>query len=154
MKVLLGADHAATELKEAIKAALQEDGHSVEDVSPALPQSGDDYPDYAFAVADRVAADPENVRGILACDTGIGMSVAANKVRGVSAALVVNEFAARRAREHNNANVLVFGSELITERDAVAAAKAFLSLPFSQEERHVRRLGKIASRDESKGQRA
>lgn len=146
MKVILGADHAATELKEALKTSLQEEGYGVDDVSPAVPQAGDDYSDYAFAVADRVAADPEQVRGILACDTGIGMAIAANKVRGVSAALVVNEFGARRAREHNNANVLVFGAELVSERDAVAAAKTFLTTPFSGEERHVRRLGKISAR--------
>lgn len=146
MKVIIGADHAATELKEAVKIALQEEGHVVEDVSPGLPQPGDDYPDYAFTVAERVAANPEDTRGILACDTGIGMAVAANKVIGVSAALVVNEFGARRAREHNNANVLVFGAEFITPRDAIRAAKLFLDTPFSREERHVRRVGKISER--------
>lgn len=147
-KVIIGADHAATELKEAIKVALQEEGYVVEDVSPALPQPGDDYPDYSFAVAERVAGSPDDTRGILACDTGIGMAVAANKVRGVSAALVMNEFGARRAREHNNANVLVFGSELITPPDAVRAAQAFLDTPFSREERHVRRVGKIVNREQ------
>lgn len=146
-KVILGADHAATELKEAIRVALEEEGYLIEDVSPALPQPGDDYPDYAFAVAERVAADPNGARGILACDTGIGMAVAANKVRGVSAALVVNEFGARRAREHNNANVLVFGAEFITPPDASRAAQVFLDTPFSREERHVRRVGKIVNRE-------
>lgn len=147
MKVFLGADHAATELKEAVKAALQENGYVVEDVSPSVPEAGDDYPDYAFAVAGKVAADPGGTRGILACDTGIGMAIAANKVPGVRAALVVNEFGARRAREHNNANVLVFGSELISVEDAVRAAFTFLTTPFSKEERHRRRVGKIADRD-------
>lgn len=147
MRVILGADHAATELKESLKVALQETGVVVEDVSPALPQAGDDYPDYAFAVAERVAADPENTRGILACDTGIGMAIAANKVQGVYAALVSNEFGARRAREHNHANVLVFGSEFITPADAVRAATAFLETPFQGDERHRRRVGKIAQRE-------
>lgn len=150
MKVVLGADHAATAFKETLKAALVEEGHVVEDVSPALPRPGDDYPDYAVAVAERVAADPENLFGILACDTGIGMSIAANKVRGAHAALAVNEFAARRAREHNNANILVFGAELIAVDEAVRAAKAFLETPFSGVERHERRVRKITAR-ESKG---
>lgn len=144
MRVILGADHAATELKEALKAALADEGYAVEDVSPFTPQAGDDYPDYAFAVAEKVAADPENARGILACDTGIGMAIAANKVPGIAAALVFNEFGVRRAREHNNANILVFGAELIAPHDAIRAAKVFLETPFSGEERHARRMGKIA----------
>lgn len=149
MKVILGADHAATELKEALKVALQDQGYAIEDVSPLTPQAGDDYPDYAFAVAENVAADPEGSRGILACDTGIGMAIAANKVRGCAAALVVNAFGAQRARDHNNANVLVLGAELITAEDAIAAAIAFLETPFSKEERHVRRIGKIRDRDQA-----
>lgn len=150
MTVILGADHAATALKEELKVGLREAGYAVADVSPALPRSGDDYPEYAFAVADRVAQDPEHTRGILACDTGIGMAIAANKVRGIAAALVVNEFGARRAREHNNANVLVLGAELISPPDALRAAQAFLETPFSGEERHVRRLGHIRQRDASR----
>jgi len=147
MKVILGADHAATELKEAIKVALFEEGYVLEDVSPSMPEMSDDYPDYAFSVAERVAQDPEGTRGILACDTGIGMDIAANKVEGVRAALAVNEFGARRAREHNNANVLVFGAELISRDVAIRAAKVFLETPFSVEERHLRRVGKITKRE-------
>lgn len=152
MKVILGADHAATELKEAIKAVLFEEGYALEDVSPSMPEAGDDYPDYAFSVAEKVAADPEGVKGILACDTGIGMDIAANKIEGVRAALAVNEFGARRAREHNDANVIVFGAELISVGDAVRAAKAFLETPFSAEERHVRRVGKITKRERGTGE--
>ena len=146
VKVILGADHAATELKEAVKTALAEEGYAVEDVSPALPEADDDYPDYAFTVAEKVAAD-QGTRGVLACDTGIGMDIAANKVPGVRAALVVNEFGARRAREHNNANVLVLGAEFISKSDAIRAVLAFLETPFSAEERHARRLGKITDRE-------
>lgn len=148
MKVIVGADHAATELKEAVKAALQDEGYAVEDVSPSLPVSGDDYPDYAFAVAEKVAADPTQTRGVLACDTGIGMAIAANKVRGVSAALVVNEFGARRSREHNNANILVLGSELLSAAEAARIATVFLATAFSAEERHVRRIGKIQGKEQ------
>jgi ribose 5-phosphate isomerase B len=143
MTVYLGADHAGTLLKEQIKRALSEDGHAVEDVSPSAPEDGDDYPDYAFAVAQKVAGN-EDARGILICDTGIGMAVAANKVQGITAALVTDMFGARRAREHNDANVLVFGSELIKPAAAAEAARVFLETPFSGAERHRRRLGKIA----------
>ncbi|TSC64138.1 MAG: uracil phosphoribosyltransferase, partial [Parcubacteria group bacterium Gr01-1014_106] len=83
MKIILGADHAATELKEALKIFLHDEGAVVEDVSPSAPVAGDDYPDYAFAVAEKVVADPTGTRGILLCDTGIGMAIAANKVSGI-----------------------------------------------------------------------
>lgn len=147
MTVFLGADHAGTALKEAVKNALREDGYATEDVSPSTPEGGDDYPDYAFRVAEAVAGDPD-ARGILVCDTGIGMDIAANKVPGARAALVVNVFGATRAREHNDANILVFGSEFIAPEDAADAARRFLTTPFSRAERHVRRLGKIRSYDE------
>lgn len=147
MKVILGADHAATALKEAVKRSLQADGYDVEDVSPAAPQSGDDYSDYAFAVAERVAADPKGTRGILACDTGIGMAIAANKVRGVRAALVADAAGARRAREHNDANILVFGAEYISAEEVAEAARIFLTTAFSDEERHARRVQKISLRE-------
>lgn len=150
MNVVLGADHAATVLKEGLKVALQRNGHIVEDVSPTAPRAGDDYPDYAFAVAERVAKDPDNTRGILACDTGIGMAIAANKVPGVRAAQVTDEFGARRAREHNDANVLVFGTESVTPERAAALAEIFLTTPFSAEERHARRVRKIIDREDGR----
>ncbi|TSC73086.1 MAG: ribose 5-phosphate isomerase B [Parcubacteria group bacterium Gr01-1014_38] len=156
MRVIVGADHAATELKEGVRASLEAEGYSVEDVSPETPTSGDDYPDYAFLVAEKVAADPAGTRGILACDTGIGMAIAANKVPRIHAALVMNEFGARRAREHNNANILVLGSELVTLEEAVRLASVFLTTAFSGAERHVRRIGKITSKEtggEGKGGR-
>ncbi|MDP3685726.1 MAG: RpiB/LacA/LacB family sugar-phosphate isomerase [bacterium] len=154
MRVILGADHAATELKETVKAVLQDEGYAVEDVSPSVPLAGDDYPDYAVAVAEKVAADPTGTRGILACDTGIGMAIAANKIRGASAALVVNEFGARRSREHNNANILVLGSELLSAAEAARIARVFLATAFSGEERHVRRIGKIQTRESHSAQSA
>lgn len=152
LRVVLGADHAATEVKEALKAALQEDGYTVEDVSPVTPVSGDDYPDYAFAVAEKIAADPEGTRGILACDTGIGMAIAANKVPGIRAALVVNEFGARRARDHNDANVLVLGSEFTPSAEAIAIARTFVQTDFSGEDRHIRRIEKITTHEVERGE--
>jgi ribose 5-phosphate isomerase B len=147
MTITLGADHAGTRLKEEIKKALISEGHTVRDVSPSDPEGGDDYPDYAFAVAEEVAKESDAF-GILVCDTGIGMAIAANKVPGVSAALVVDAFGARRAREHNNANILVLGSEIGKPAVAKELVTTFLSTPFSQAERHVRRIGKIRYYDQ------
>lgn len=154
MRVVLGADHAATELKEEVKAALETGGYVVEDVSPSVPAVGDDYPDYAFAVADRVAHDPNGTRGVLACDTGIGMAIAANKVPGAYAALALNEFGARRAREHNNANILVLGADFVSPAEGVRAVMTFLETPFSGEERHARRVKKIVERNDGSAGRA
>lgn len=142
MTVYLGADHAGTHLKEVLKRALLEDGHVPEDVSPSAPEGGDDYPDYAFAVAERVRRDGGSL-GILVCDTGIGMAVAANKVLGITAALVTNTIAACRAREHNDANILVFGCAGIKAAEAVKFMRIFLNTTFSHEERHYRRINKI-----------
>jgi ribose 5-phosphate isomerase B len=141
-KVFFGADHAGTELKEKIKQALASDGYDIEDLSPSMPEGGDDYPDYAFLVGEQVASDEES-RGILVCDTGIGMAIAANKVKNIRAALVHNVFSAKKSREHNDANVLVFGSELIKPADAIEAARYFMELVYPYSERHNRRIGKI-----------
>lgn len=149
MKVILGADHAATELKEAIKSFLHDEGYVVEDVSPSMPVPDDDYPDYAFAVTEKVTADPTGTRGILLCDTGIGMAIAANKVPGVHAALAVNAFGARRSREHNDANVLVLGAEMVAPETAKELVRIFLTTSFSGVDRHARRIQKIASQGSS-----
>lgn len=138
----LGADHAATHLKERLKQLLAEDQLEMIDLSPSTPQEGDDYPDYALAVAEQVAARSGSF-GLLLCDTGIGMAIAANKVPGMFAALVTDMFGARRAREHNDANILVLGSELTDAKKAAELVRVFVTTPFSGAERHRRRLGKI-----------
>jgi len=142
LKIFIGADHAGTELKEKIKKALESDGYDINDLSPVTPEGGDDYADYAFAVGEQVANDEESL-GILVCDTGIGMAIAANKVKNVRAALVFNVFSAKRAREHNDANVIVFGSESISVANAIEAARYFVELVFPYSERHNRRINKI-----------
>lgn len=144
--IILGADHAATELKEQLKHWLEANGYAVEDVSPTEPEGGDDYPDYAFLVGEKVVAAP-NVMGLLLCDTGVGIAIAANKVVGVRAALVQDTFAARRAREHNDANVLVLGSAQMNLQTAQSIVQTFLDTAFSRAERHTRRLGKISYYD-------
>ncbi len=142
MKIYLGADHAGNALKEKIKKELSIDGYDVKDFSPIKPHDGDDYPDYAFLVAETVAANNDSI-GVLICDTGIGMAIAANKVQGAYAAMVFNEFDAKRAREHNNANIIVFGSADTKANHAIKLINLFVTTHFTESERHVRRIGKI-----------
>ena len=140
--VYLGADHAGFELKEALAGYLSARGEEFQDLGAHALEPHDDYPSYAVAVARAVAADADSC-GILVCDTGIGMDIAANKIPGVRAALVHDEFSAKRAREHNDANVLVLGAEAVSGHQAGKLADLFLETPFSGDERHIRRLKQI-----------
>ena len=141
MRVAIGSDHAGFELKETIKALLDEWAVPYHDLGPASAASVD-YPDFAERVARAVVAG-EADRGILVCGTGIGMSIAANKVAGVRAAVAWDEESARLSRQHNDANVMTLGGRT-TPRDRVRAmVAAFLETPFDGG-RHVRRLDKIA----------
>ena len=139
-KLIAGSDHAGLALRaEAVKVAKAA-GLEVEDLGPF---SGDsvDYPDYAKQVADAVAAGRARL-GILVCGTGIGMSIAANKVKGIRAAHCTTEFEARMARAHNDANVLCIGERVIGPGIAAAVVKAFLETPF-EGGRHAVRVQKI-----------
>lgn len=146
MRVAIGSDHAGYALKEEIKRYLEAswDGDEpleVEDVG-CFSENSVDYPDYALPVAQKVArGDVE--RGILICGTGIGMSIAANKVKGVRAALVHDLFSAEATRKHNDSNVLTMGGRIIGPDLAKAIVKTWLSTPF-EGGRHARRLDKIA----------
>jgi len=141
MKISIGADHFGFELKEKLRQRLISAGHEVTDRGTASVASTD-YPDYAAAVADDVAkGDAE--RGILVCTTGVGMSITANKVAGVRAALGWNEDEVRLTREHNDANVLALGAKYTDEQKAGDLVELFLSVPF-QGGRHQRRVDKIA----------
>lgn len=143
MKIALGADHAGFELKEKIKQKLAAEGITVDDRGTTSTASVD-YPDYARAVAEEVAAKAADL-GILVCSTGIGMSIAANKVPGIRAAKVDSEFEAERSREHNDANVLTLGAQTISEDEAYKIVDMWLKTPFSNGERHERRVEKIAA---------
>lgn len=140
MRIAVGSDHAAFPLKVAIVRWLREAGHAVVDVGPATDDRVD-YPDFAFEVARQVAAGTVE-RGVLTCGTGIGMSMAANKVAGVRAALVHDPFTAEMAAAHNDANVLCMGGRLLAEAYAIELVRVWLATPF--EERHQPRLDKIA----------
>lgn len=141
MKISLGSDHAGFELKEKIKDRLLDQGFTVDDRGTNSSASCD-YPDYARVVGDEVAAHHADF-GILVCSTGIGMSIAANKIPGIRAAKVDTEFEAQLSREHNDANVLALGAKLISHDDAFRIIDKWLNTQFSHGERHERRVSKI-----------
>jgi len=140
VKVALGADHRGFGLKEDLKRWLAARGHEVIDLGPASADRVD-YPDYAFKVA-RAVARRQADRGILICSTGIGMSIAANKVRGVRAALVSTARLARLSREHNDANVLCLGADFLSVAPARRIVGVWLRTEFAGG-RHVRRVRKL-----------
>ena len=140
--VALGADHGGFELKEIIKKQLQAGGWTVADFGAKSKEPTDDYPDFALAVAHSVA-EHKNDAGVLVCTSGVGMSITANKVPGVRAALVSDPETAALSRRHNNANVLSLGARYFTEESMMEAVNKWLNTPFSEDERHIRRLAKI-----------
>jgi len=141
MKIAVGADHAGFELKEKLKAYLSSKGHEVIDLGTSSTESVD-YPDFGFAVGKAVASGQVE-RGVLACGTGIGIAIAANKVKGVRAGTPNDLFATRLMREHNDANVISFGARQIAPTLAEAMLDVFLSTPFEGGGRHERRVGKL-----------
>lgn len=138
--IALASDHAGFPLKEDIKEFLQQRGYTVRDFGPVNCASVD-YPDYALAVAEAVAQG-QFQQGILICGTGIGMSMVANKVKGIRAALCQEPFSARMSREHNNANILCLGQRILGTGLAQAVVEAWLEADFAGD-RHKKRLEKI-----------
>lgn len=147
LSIALGADHAGYHLKQTIKEYLREAGHECEDLGTSSEESVD-YPDFARAVAQRVAAGQSQL-GILACGTGIGMAIAANKVPGVRAATAHDPMTARLSREHNDANVLTLGGRVLDDAAAIAVVREFLAAQFAGG-RHQRRIDKIAELDHAR----
>ncbi len=141
MKVAIGSDHGGANLKDEIKSLMDELQISYEDVGCDCNDSVD-YPDYGFPVAEKVANN-EVDRGIVICGTGIGMSIAANKVKGIRCALVHDVFSAKATREHNNSNVLAMGGRIIGPGLAREIAKVWLTTEF-EGGRHAKRIEKIA----------
>jgi ribose 5-phosphate isomerase B len=151
MKIAIGADHAGLELKEHLREKLVRDGHRVVDYGTNRPESAD-YPDYAIPVARAVAAGRAD-RGILVCSTGVGMSIAANKVPGVRAAVGTNLDEVQLVRGHNDANVLTFGAKYVKPEDAAAMVDVFLTTGF-EGGRHARRIGKIEALEQESSRTA
>ncbi len=139
--VALACDHGAYPHKEAIKARLIELGYTVEDfgTNDGAPV---DYPDTVYP-ASKSVSDGKNTWGIVLCGTGIGASITANKVKGIRCALVFDQETARITREHNDSNILALGGRLTDVKTAVEIAEIWLSSPFSNEERHIRRIEKV-----------
>lgn len=146
MRIAMGADHAGYRLKDEIKAYLEQQGHQVEDLGCHCGDSVD-YPDYANAVCAKVVSG-EADRGILICGTGIGMSIAANKIPGIRCALVHDLFSAKATREHNDTNVLAMGERVIGPGLALEIVKVWLETPFSEGPRHVNRVNKVKQLEE------
>lgn len=142
MKVAIGADHAGFELKEKIKDFLTQENYEVVDVGAHQYEKGDDYPLYAHSTAEMVSRG-EADRGILVCDSGIGVDIVANKVPGVRSALINDEQLAIITRQHNDTNVLSLGAMLVDADKAKKITKNWLETEFSGDERHKRRIREI-----------
>ncbi|MDE3179501.1 MAG: ribose 5-phosphate isomerase B [Acidobacteriota bacterium] len=142
LKVAVGSDHAGFALKESVREYLQEKGFAVEDCG-VHSESPADYPDYAERVARRVAGEQAGW-GVVVCGTGLGVSIAANKVPGIRAAMCTDTLLARFARAHNNANVLAMGGRIVDESQARNILDTWLSTPF-EGGRHQQRVEKITA---------
>jgi ribose 5-phosphate isomerase B len=150
MRVHLGSDHAGFELKERLVERLTELGHEPVDHGPPTYDGDDDYPPYVLRAAAATAGEPGSL-GVVIGGSGNGEAIAANKVRGVRCALAHSEETARLGRQHNNANVVSIGARMHDEPTAVTLVEAFLETPFSDEERHTRRIAMLTAY-ESTGQ--
>jgi len=142
-RVFLGTDHAGYELKQHLLGVLAADGHDVVDCGALAYDADDDYPSFCIDAAQRAMA--ESGVGIVLGGSGNGEQIAANKVPGVRAALCWSRDIARLAREHNDANVCSLPGRFVSEEEAVEIVRVFLATPFSDEERHVRRIGQISA---------
>ena len=142
MRIAIGSDHAGFSLKNHLRDALSADGYVVQDVGALILDPADDYPDFAALVGQAVASGKAKL-GILVCGTGAGIGMAANKIPGVRAAPVSEPVTARLARSHNDANVVCIGERIVGIEVAEEIVRAFLATPFSEGERHIRRIKKI-----------
>ncbi|HXA60402.1 MAG TPA: ribose-5-phosphate isomerase [Streptosporangiaceae bacterium] len=148
MRVYLGSDHAGFELKEHLVAWLTTNGHDPVDCGPAAYDAVDDYPPYVLRAAERTVADPGSL-GIVIGGSGNGEAIAANKVKGVRAALAWSEDTATLGREHNDANVISIGARMHDQDTATRFVELFLATPYSKEERHSRRIAMLESYEET-----
>ncbi len=139
--VYLGADHAGFKVKEKLKKYLDSLGIFYEDLGGEGKEE-DDYPDYAFKVAEKVSRN-RNSKGILICGTGTGMVIAANKIRGIRAAVGYDDYSAKMAREHNDANILCLRGRNFSDKDNLKIVRIWLNSRFSNAKKHNRRLRKI-----------
>lgn len=149
MRLHLGCDHAGYELNQNLMSWLRELGHEPVDHGPTEYDALDDYPGFCIAAAEAVVADPGSL-GIVVGGSGNGEQMAANKVKGIRAALVWNADTAALAREHNDANVISLGFRQHSIEECQELIRIFIETPFTNDERHVRRIGQMASYEESR----
>ena len=142
MRIAVGADHGGFPLNERVIEELRSRGHEVEDFGTHDGSVPDDYPDYALLVGRAVQTGTAEI-GILICGSGVGASVAANKLRGVRAALCADTYSARQSREHDDCNVLCLGARVVGSELAMEIVRSFVAARFTGEERHRRRLAKV-----------
>lgn len=150
MRIHIGSDHAGLELKAALIAHLQSKGHIVSDHGPHIYDALDDYPDFCIPAAIATVADPGSL-GIVLGGSGNGEQIAANKVKGVRAALAWSPETAKLAREHNDANVVGIGGRMHSIKECTAIIDAFIETAFTNDERHIRRIKKITSYEDNAG---
>jgi ribose 5-phosphate isomerase B len=148
MRIAIASDHAGFSLKQPLADALRKAGHDVVDMGASDFNAGDDYPDYVLPLAKAVASG-EVGRGIAVCGSGVGATVAANKVRGARAALVMDTFSARQGVEDDDMNVLCLGARVVGFALAFELVEAFLAARFSGAERHARRLAKVIAAEQA-----
>jgi ribose 5-phosphate isomerase B len=140
--IFIGADHAGFEAKKELKTYLKAAGFSVEDLGDLVLDQNDDYPDFIVPVAKAVTENKDS-KGIVIGGSGQGEAMAANKVKGIRAAVIYDEYSAKMSREHNNANVAAFGSRTTDIEKIKELTMTWLNTPFSREERHERRIEKL-----------
>ena len=143
MRVFVGTDHAGLEFKEHLKQALEAAGYEPVDCGAFEYDAEDDYPPFCFDVGERTVAEPGSL-GVVIGGSGNGEQIAANKVPGVRAALVWNTSTAQLARQHNDAQVVAVGGRMHTVEEMTRFVEIFLATPFSEEERHARRIGMVS----------
>ena len=147
MRIAIGADHGGFPLKADVAALLSQLGHEVVDVGADTLDPSDDYPDFARAVGQAVQRG-EVERGIVICGSGVGACIAANKLRGVRAGVCHDTYSAHQGVEHDNMNVLSLGARVVGVEVARELVKAFVNARFSGQERHARRVAKVAAMEE------
>jgi ribose 5-phosphate isomerase B len=148
MKIHLGCDHAGFELKEKVAAHLKNNGHEVTDHGAKKYDALDDYPVFCFLAAQAAAKDLNSL-AIVIGGSGNGEQIAANKIKGVRAALAWSTETAKLAREHNNANVIGIGGRMHSESESLAIVDAFIGTDFSNDERHIRRINQLSEYETS-----
>lgn len=147
MKIAIGCDHGALDLKNTVVAHLEKKGYEVQDFGTYTPDSCD-YPDYA-AQAAKAVADGSCDKGIVLCTTGIGVSIAANKIKGIRCALLSDVMSARMTREHNDTNVMALGAGVVGQMLALEIVDTWLGTEFSHNERHQRRIDKVMALEQA-----